>query len=162
MFTAITWKTFWIVTTVALVGWYVSVLLWSYKSIIKSSVFRARQNNNTEEQETNRNDKAEEDTPDSFPETDLHTKEADDVLTDELFELAGELTERIDDLIRVAQAESYSKTALVNSLTTVVQQYPALNTPAFRAAINNKIKMACSNYKVHRLREEDLDAVWTT
>lgn len=162
MFTAITWKTFWIITSIAVIGWYVSVLLWSYKGMLKSRLFHTEQNNSSEDLELDWNNKGNQNESDAFPETDKPTKETEDELTDELFELAGQLTQRIDDLIRVAQGESYSKTALVNSLTTLIQQYPTLHTPAFRAAINNKIKMACSHHKVHRLREEDLAAVWAT
>lgn len=159
MFTAINWKTYSIIIAIVLFAWYLSLFLWHNKANIQQRMLRKKEDNDDVfEQDWTSNPK--EDHLSAYTEPAI--EKDNDEMADEAFEQAGELSQRIKDLVRVAQTESYSKTAFINSLSTLTQQYPELNVHAFRVAINNKIKTACSEYKVYRLSEEDLEAVWAT
>lgn len=81
-------------------------------------------------------------------------------VTDELFDQAQDMLERITQVIRVASGSGSKKEDLIGALRSILSRYPQLNIPAFRHGINERILTTCKNTDSAVLTEREVDELW--
>ncbi len=80
--------------------------------------------------------------------------------TDLLFKQANELSGLLKRIIQDASDKNYIQEEFLTALHSQIKQYPALNKPAFREAINNLIVSETQKYGTHTLSESRMDLLW--
>ncbi|WP_199119249.1 hypothetical protein [Pedobacter sp. ASV28] len=89
-------------------------------------------------------------------EYDPSMEEVDAIITDELFEKADELIQKLTVSIEIED----NKEQLCALLSGNLGEYPELNTPAFRAGINNRIQTELEKRGVVTMSEHEVDGLW--
>ncbi|MBO0353555.1 hypothetical protein J0656_05950 [Muricauda ruestringensis] len=79
---------------------------------------------------------------------------------DETFLKVEELSETIKKTIATAFGNHYNRSELLDSLATVLRQYPSLHHFPFKAAIHELITSECEKYGPVGLRDNELKDLW--
>lgn len=79
----------------------------------------------------------------------------------DLYPLANELVEVIDEFVIEAGKKQMVKEELVYGIHKLIEQYPALHQSGFKVAINNYIGIALKNNCPFVLDDRELASLWT-
>ncbi len=80
--------------------------------------------------------------------------------TDNLFQVAEELTNKLKDAISNAASKNYNKEEFTFLLQLTLKEYPALKSSPFQVAINNLISSECDKHSFIRLNTVELGMLW--
>jgi|GEM_PF-1151341 len=140
----ITWLQYFIAVLIILVPYYGYLLFRYYRSKLLNRP-RLQANVNYEDSQQYDDDSGQPDF-DSIPE--------------DLFMQAQELIAKLKQLIGRVAAEGIDKKELLVNIKSFLDDYPALNTDAFRPAINEMVIVECDRNSSVSLVESEVDGLW--
>lgn len=159
MFTNISWTSYIITVTLLLAAWYIIIGLRFYfhdlQNILSGKTKLALRGVHREYSST-KNEEITNSEPSEFDHKFLPNEQE----TDNLFQVAEELTSKLKEAISDAASKNYNKEEFTFLLQLALKEYPVLKGSPFQVAINNLIASKCDKHSFIRLSAVELGMLW--
>ena len=159
MFTNISWANYIIFVVLLLAAWYIIIALKFYfrdlQNILSGKTKLALRGAHKEYS----SNKGEQISNSDISEFD-HKFLPNEQETDNLFQVAEELTSKLKDAISDAESKNYNKEEFTFLLQLTLKEYSVLKNSPFQVAINNLIASECDKHSFIRLSAVELGMLW--